>query len=73
MRATAPTAPLTYDSFLAWEERQPERFELVGGVVRLMAGGTEGHDRIGLAISPRPCARGCVARRAPRTGRTSRW
>ena len=47
MRATAPTAPLTYDSFLAWEERQPERFELVGGVVRLMAGGTEGHDRIG--------------------------
>ena len=51
MRATAPTAPLTYNSFLAWEERQPERFELVGGVVRLMAGGTEGHDRIGLNIA----------------------
>ncbi len=47
MRATAPKAPLTYESFLAWEERQPERFELVGGVVRLMAGGTEGHDRVG--------------------------
>lgn len=47
MRATAPTAPLTFEAFLAWEERQPERFELVGSVVRLMAGGTEGHDRIG--------------------------
>lgn len=51
MRATAPAAPLTFDAFLAWEERQRERFELVGGVVRLMAGGTEGHDRIGLNIA----------------------
>lgn len=51
MRATAPTAPLTFEAFLAWEERQPERFELVGGVVRLMAGGTEGHDRIGINIA----------------------
>ena len=34
MRATAPTAPLTFEAFPAWEERQPERFELVGGVVR---------------------------------------
>lgn len=51
MRAPAPAAPLTFDAFLAWEERQPERFELVGGVVRLMAGGTEGHDRIGLNIA----------------------
>ena len=73
MRATAPTAPLTFDSFLAWEERQPERFELVGGVVRLMAGGTEGHDRIGANIFAAPCGRVCVARRAPRMGRTSRW
>ena len=46
MRATVPPVPLGLDAFLAWEERQPERFELVGGVVRLMAGGTEGHDRI---------------------------
>ena len=51
MRATAPTAPLTFEAFLAWEERQPERFELVGGVVRVMAGGTEGHDRIGINIA----------------------
>ena len=47
MRAAAPTPPLTLDDFLAWEERQPERFELAGGVVRMMAGGTEDHDRIG--------------------------
>lgn len=51
MRATVPTAPLTFEAFLAWEERQPERFELVGGLVRLMAGGTEGHDRIGINIA----------------------
>lgn len=46
MTALAVSAPLTLDDFLAWEERQPERYELVGGVVRLMAGGTEDHDRI---------------------------
>lgn len=47
MRAAAPTPPLNLDDFLAWEERQPERFELAGGVVRMMAGGTEDHDRVG--------------------------
>lgn len=47
MPAAAPQAPLTLDAFLDWEERQPERFELVGGIVRMMAGGTEDHDRIG--------------------------
>jgi Uma2 family endonuclease len=46
MRATMPTVPLGLDAFLAWEEHRPQRFELVGGVVRLVAGGTEGHDRI---------------------------
>jgi Uma2 family endonuclease len=48
MRAAAPPiAPLDLDGFLDWEERQLERYELAGGVVRLMAGGTEDHDRIG--------------------------
>jgi Uma2 family endonuclease len=51
MRATVQTVHLDLDAFLAWEERQPERFELVGGVVRLMAGGTEGHDRIALNLA----------------------
>lgn len=46
MRATVPTVPTDLEAFLDWEERQPERYELVGGIVRLTAGGLEGHDRI---------------------------
>ena len=38
---------LSLEGFLDWENRQPERFERVGGVVRMMAGGTLGHDGIG--------------------------
>ena len=51
MRATSPTPPLDLEGFLDWEERQQERYELAGGVVRMMAGGTEDHDRIGLNIA----------------------
>lgn len=47
MHATAPSIPLDLDGFLAWEERQAERFELAGGTVRRMAGDTEDHDRVG--------------------------
>lgn len=38
--------PWTLDDFLAWEEQQPERFEFVDGVVRMMVGGTLAHNRI---------------------------
>jgi Uma2 family endonuclease len=38
-----PTDP---DVFLDWEQRQTERYELVGGVVRMMVGGTIGHNDI---------------------------
>jgi Uma2 family endonuclease len=51
MDSAAVAAPSDLDAFLDWELRQPERFELVGGVVRLMAGGSEDHDRIGLNIA----------------------
>jgi Uma2 family endonuclease len=34
------------DEFLAWEERQPERWEFVEGRVYLMSGGTRRHDRL---------------------------
>jgi Uma2 family endonuclease len=34
------------DDFLAWEGRQAERYERVGGVVRMMVGGTLNHNRI---------------------------
>lgn len=46
MDSAAVAAPSTLDAFLEWEARQPERFELACGVVRLMAGGSEDHDRI---------------------------
>ena len=38
--------PWTLDDFLAWEEQQPERFEFVDGVVRMMVGGTLAHNLI---------------------------
>ena len=49
--AEAVDFPFTLDAFLAWEERQAERFERVGGVVRMMSGGTAAHDRIALNIA----------------------
>lgn len=36
----------TLDRFLAWEARQPERYELVDGQPRLMTGGTQAHNTI---------------------------
>jgi Uma2 family endonuclease len=38
-------------AFLSREERQPERFERAGGVVRMMSGGTAAHDRIAVDIA----------------------
>jgi Uma2 family endonuclease len=35
--------PWTVDDFLAWERRQPERYEFVGGVIRMMVGGSNAH------------------------------
>ncbi len=37
---------LSLEGFLDWENRQPERFERVGGVVRRRDGDTLGHDLI---------------------------
>lgn len=34
------------NEFLAWEERQPAKYELVNGQPRLMTGGSQGHTRI---------------------------
>jgi len=36
----------TLEEFLAWEERQPAKYELVNGQPRLMTGVTQGHTRI---------------------------
>jgi Uma2 family endonuclease len=46
MAALAPKRDFAPDEFLAWEARQPEKWEFVGGVVRMIAGGTRAHDRI---------------------------
>ena len=35
--------PWTVDDFLAWERLQPERYEFVDGVVRMMVGGSNAH------------------------------
>lgn len=35
--------PMSADEFLLWQEKQDERYELVGGRPRLMTGGTSAH------------------------------
>lgn len=59
---TEPALPVfrTVDDFLAWENEQEERYEFVGGVIRLMAGGTLHHDLVStnVAATLRDCLRG---------------
>lgn len=39
--------PMSLDAFFAWQERQPVRYEFVGGVpIRMMAGASNRHDDI---------------------------
>lgn len=42
----ARTAAFTLDGFLDWERQQLHKHERVNGVVWMMAGGTDNHDRI---------------------------
>jgi Uma2 family endonuclease len=51
-RATPPK-PWTVEEFLAWEREQEERHEYVGGVIRMMVGGTLDHNAITLNIAVR--------------------
>jgi Uma2 family endonuclease len=61
----AEEKPWTLGDFLAWERVQPEKYEFVGGVVRMMAGGT--NDRrtvilnLGAWLKDRVRPRGCRA------------
>lgn len=50
MSATGLKIPTSLDAFLDWEEQQSERYELIGGVVRMMSGGTEDHDRLSINL-----------------------
>lgn len=58
--ATAPTEPR---AFIAWENRRARRYELVGGEVRMMAGGSRAHDLVSgnllAALRPQVAGRGC--------------
>jgi Uma2 family endonuclease len=42
---------VSLEAFLAWEQLQPERYERVGNVVRMMTGGTINHNRITLNVA----------------------
>ena len=39
------------EEFLAWEREQPQRYERVSGVIRMMIGGTIDHNRIALNVA----------------------
>jgi Uma2 family endonuclease len=63
-----PQAAPRFDSaeaFLAWAERQPERYELVDGAARMMTGGSPNHARLSrnalTALSARLGAGPCEA------------
>jgi Uma2 family endonuclease len=50
--------PQTLDEFLAWEERQPDRYEFLGrGRLRLVAGGSDRHNAITLNLASAFAAR----------------
>ena len=46
MATALNTRHQTLEDFLAWERDQPERYERVSGVIRMMTGGTIDHNRI---------------------------
>ena len=64
MLTSTRAIPTTPAGFLAWESRQRRRYELVGGVVRAMTGGTVGHNllagRVRTAL-PTRLGSGCTA------------
>jgi Uma2 family endonuclease len=57
--------PWTVDDFLAWERRQPERYEFFGGMIRMMVGGSNAHTiikgNVFAALRDRPQGRPCRA------------
>ena len=44
--ARARPHPWTVDDFLAFEAEEPERYEFVDGIVRMMTGGSAAHSAI---------------------------
>jgi len=68
MTVAARRQPITPENFLAWEQQQAERYEFVGGDVRLMVGAAMGHntvaDNVHVALANRLRGSGCRAWRA---------
>ena len=44
--ADAALQQMSPEAFLAWDEKQPDRYEFIGGEIYAMTGGTRDHDRI---------------------------
>ena len=63
MRPIEPSQRMTLEEYLAWEERQPLRYEYLAGAVYLAQGGTARHNLITLnivaALRSRARSRGC--------------
>ena len=51
--AKARPHPWTVEDFLAFEAEEPERYEFVDGIVRMMTGGSAAHSAIKLNVPPR--------------------
>lgn len=49
--SNAGPKPWTVDEFIAWERLQPERYEYVDGIVRMMVGGSHAHSALKLNIA----------------------
>jgi Uma2 family endonuclease len=45
------TQPWTVNDFLAFEAQEPERYELVDGIVRMMTGASAAHSAIKLNLA----------------------
>lgn len=64
MPATVRRIPTEPDAFIAWENRQKARYELIDGVAWMMTGGTFAHSRIAAnlvsslhaRLAGRPCS-----------------
>ena len=51
MSYPAARLAFTYDDYLEWEKRQPERHEYIGGKVFTMSGMSDRHNEISLNLA----------------------
>ena len=74
--AKAVPQPWTVEDFLAFEAEEPERYEFVGGVVRMMTGGSAAHGvdqgQRRVALNERAPRGSCMADRRRPQGRDRR-